>query len=56
MQSLGIVGIPSNEFLGKIPAKNLPRTCPGCQDYAGQVLAKILPELAQDLVQDDPKI
>ena len=24
-------------------ARFLPRTCPGCQDYAGQVLAKILP-------------
>ena len=38
----------SNEFLGKIPAKNLPRTC--------QELAKNLPRTCQDLAKTLPRM
>ena len=39
---------PRKTFLNMIPAHDLdqlPKTCPRCQDYAGQVLAKILPKI-----------
>ena len=53
-KSDGVAGHAQQRILGQDScqelAKNLPRTCPGCQDYAGQVLAKILQELVQDMM------
>ena len=41
-----LVAIPSKNFLDKIPAQDLDELA---QDYAGQVMAKILPNIWQDL-------